>query len=331
MKQFRKNEQGAFVCEECKKICISRIGLGHHINKNHDIKQYHDKWIKEEGEGFCKICKKETEFISLLGYKNCCSDKCYKQYNKIRTEEQCLKKFGVKNNFQRKECKEKSKQTCLKNWGVKNCSVSKKIKKKKENTYFKKFGVKNPMQSVIIKEKSKKTCKQRYGVDYSLQNKEIREKGKQTCFKLFGVENASQSKEIKKIKENTCLNNFGVIYPMQNLNIFEKGQKSALILKKFRDTNLWYQGSYELDFLEKYYDKYPDIQRAKSIRYIFENKQHYYHPDFYIPSLNLIIEIKNSWIAKRDKLIIKIKEKATIANGFKYIMIIDKNYSDINF
>lgn len=99
-------------------------------------------------------------------------------------------------------------------------------------------------------------------------------------------------------------------------------------MKKFRDTDLWYQGTYELDFLNKYYDKFSDLQRGPSIHYLYEGKNKVYHPDFYIPSLNLVVEIKSSWILNKD-VEIDEKKKATIARGFRYILILDKNYSSI--
>ena len=65
------------------------------------------------------------------------------------------------------------------------------------------------------------------------------------------------------------------------------------------------------------------MQRGPSIKY---GKNKIYHPDFYIPLLNLIIEIKSSWTLNGNKDETYEKEKATIANGFNYIMIIDKDY-----
>ena len=40
----------------------------------------------------------------------------------------------------------------------------------------------------------------------------------------------------------------------------------------------------------------------------------------------MIVEIKNSHLAKRDKESIETKEKATVTSGYNYIMIIDKMY-----
>lgn len=77
---------------------------------------------------------------------------------------------------------------------------------------------------------------------------------------------------------------------------------------------------------KKYYDKIK-IEKAPVIKYKFNEKNKFYFPDFYIPSLNLIVEIKNSYLYNKDKDQIIAKEKATIASDFQYIIIIDKNYT----
>ena len=112
--------------------------------------------------------------------------------------------------------------------------------------------------------------------------------------------------------------------------VHDKQQKTAFWSRKYKATNINYRGLYELDFLEKYYNKYSDIINGPTIRYYYNGKNKVYFPDFLIPSLNLIIEIKNSYLYQRDKEIIEAKEKATIANGFNYIMIVDKDYTSFN-
>jgi hypothetical protein len=106
---------------------------------------------------------------------------------------------------------------------------------------------------------------------------------------------------LKEFRKNK--NNYGVEYPSQDPSIFKQIFKTSFKIKKFKDTNIYYQGSYELDFLEKYYDKYPDIQRGPRIKYIFKGKKHYYFSDFLIPSKNLIVEVKNSYFDKKYKKI----------------------------
>ena len=286
MKEFRKNEQGLFICEECGISCKYKRDLSRHINiKHHNVKMYFDKWIKEENEGVCKICKTPTTFNGLYyRYKNCCSKKCEKQYNLLRTKEEVFKKFGVENVYQLKEIKEKLKQTWIKN-----------------------YGVDNPAKSDIIQAKIIKTSNMKYGTNHPLASNEIQEKRKNTCFKNLGVE-----------------------YPMQNKTSFEKQQMSGFKAKNFKDTKLFYRGLVELDFLEKYHSKYSDIINAPFIKYMINKKQHYYFPDFYIPSLNLIIEIKSSYYYEKYKDKCDAKEKATIMKGFNYIMIINKDYNEFN-
>jgi hypothetical protein len=363
MKKFRKNEQGLFICEECEKTFVYKKTLSYHINKIHNNKEYYDKWINEKEEKLCKICGNENIFLNFKkGYKNGC---CKKHMNKLAYEkrkENLLRISNIENQFQEKDFKEKSRKTklrkygnenyvnleknkltCLKRYGVEYSLQSEKIKEKSRKTKLRKYNNLNYNNS----DKTKETCLKKYGESNISKTKIFKEKNKQTCLKKYGVENPYQSEIIKekckktKLKKyndenynnpeknkKTCLEKYGVENPSQNIKIYNKGLKTRFLIHKFRNTNLWYQSSYELDFLEKYYDKYPEIIRGPSIKYFFEGKNKVYYPDFYIPSLNLIIEIKSSWTIKLDKEIIE-KEKATISNGFNYIMILDKDYKKI--
>jgi len=60
------------------------------------------------------------------------------------------------------------------------------------------------------------------------------------------------------------------------------------------------------------------------------NKQiDYYFPDFYIPKLNLIIEIKSWYTEKLDKNV-SLKEQACKNQGYNYIRILDNNFENFN-
>lgn len=201
MKEFRKNEYGFFICEECNQAFVLRRILTKHLNKKHTgQKEYFDKWLKEDGEGTCKICSEKTQFIGFArGYKKCCSDKCAKIQGNI------ISKIR---------------------YGIVRCNIK----------------------------KAKETKKERYGNE----NYNNREKSKQTCLEIYGVEN-----------------------PNQTIFIHEKVLKSGYKLKQFKNTNIWYQGTYELDFIRKHYDKFPNIVRGPSIKYILNGENKVYHPDFY--------------------------------------------------
>ena len=321
MKEFRKTKDGLFICEECGKEFKYKKTLSYHINKLHNCEDYADMWLKDEKD-LCIICKKETKFINFKkGYKNCCSKEC----RNILREKTCMEIYGVKYASQSEKAKETAKQTFQEKYNVDNPWQAKEIKEKIKQICFKKYGVEYSLQSEEVKNKSKQTNLKKYGVEYSLQNTEIKEKGNQTKLEKYGDENFTNRKKSKQ----TCLKKYGVENPVQNPEIFEKIFKTRIKLHHYLDTNLTYQGSYELDFLEKYYNKI-DIENSPSIKYIYNNKNKVYHPDFYIPLLNLIVEIKNSYLFKRDKKEIKVKKTGALNKGYNYIIIVNKDYSKFN-
>lgn len=354
MKECRKNDDGELVCEECGKSCKTLGGLSTHIrnqHKNVSLKEYFDRWMKEEGDSSCKACGKETCFKSLrIGYSICCCKACENKNGQNSRQKAFMKKYGVSNPFQLESSKKKSRETCLANWGVEHqmrsnvvkSKVSKTnlakygvvtpflnpdIRKKSIDTCMKNYGVHNPFESNVIKEKIKDTMTKTYGADHMARSPELLEKKKRTMVNRYGVDSYSKTDSYKKKIKTTCMTRYGVTNVSQDVNIHEKSLKNSFRLKKYKDTQIWYQGSYELDFLERYYDEHIDIERGPSIRYVFNDKNKVYHPDFYIPSLNLIIECKNSYLARIDKDKIEAKEKATVDCGFRYCMIVDEDYT----
>jgi hypothetical protein len=193
-------------------------------------------------------------------------------------------------------------------------------------TCLDKYGVDNVSKIESIKEKRVKTCLNKYGTKNPHQNKEVIKKTEETNIKKYGFKNVFQNEKIKSKIKDGYKNKFNVDYPSQVPEIHEKIFKSLYKLKQYNETSLYYQGSYEKDFLDKYYNLLPNIERGQSIKYRYNNKNRIYHSDFYIKEYNLIIEIKNSYLFNRDKNIIEEKEKAVIKNGFNFIIIINKNY-----
>jgi hypothetical protein len=238
MKALSRDENGLIICEECKKTYNTFKGLVLHIHHSHNAKykDYYDTWIKDDGEGLCKICNNEALFKNMdYGYKGgCCKDHIMKS-NQIQIKNAVNKKYSVQNIFQTESCKNKIKQTLLKH----------------------------------------------YGVEHTHQNKDI----------------------------------------------LKKSLKSGFKISQYKNTDIWYQGNYEFDFLEKFYDKC-DIQSGPSIKYNFEGKQHTYHTDYFMPSLNLVIEIKSTYFYNIHKDKNVFKKNATIYNGYKYILILDKQYEN---
>jgi hypothetical protein len=116
---------------------------------------------------------------------------------------------------------------------------------------------------------------------------------------------------------------------MQNLEYFNYWLLKTYKIKTYRNTKLFYQGSYELDFLENFESKI-HIKNGLSFDYFSKNKNHKYFSDFYLPEFNLIIEIKSSFTFYSNKSINLLKEQKVLNSGYNFIFIIDKDYSDFS-
>lgn len=186
------------------------------------------------------------------------------------------------------------------------------------------------------------TCLEKYGVDNTSKLPRIHDKIKETCLERYGNENyrnteqryktilnrdGGYSKIISKYKQ-TCLERFGVENATQNKDVFSKQQKKRHEINKYKDTGLFYQGTYEKDFLEKYYDRI-EIVKIESIDYVFENKNKKYYSDYYLPKYNLIIEIKSSYTYDRHREQNIMKKETCIDLGYKFLFITNKNYSEL--
>lgn len=240
---------------------------------------------------------------------------------KLKQLETMMKKYGEKSPLCNEDIKQKAQKTCLIKYGVKNASQSDVIKSKKIETTLKNYGVENPSQADSIKNKKCETMVKNYGVKYVFQSDELRNNIKKTKLEKYGNENYNNRNSSIK----TCIKKFGVENVSQNDNINSKKQKSLFFRKEFE--TFTYQGTYELDFLEKYHKI---VKKYKSIKYTFQEKERVYFPDFYQETLNLIIEIKSHYTYEKELEKNLAKQKACIEQGYKFIFIIDKNYEEFD-
>ena len=324
-------------CKICNKEFKSKTTLIVHIKKEHIFKEYYDLHIKKENEGNCEICGETTNFH--IRYKNAydktCSKKCKSELNILKRKKTWQNNYGVDHPHKNMNIILKKKKTCLEKYGDENFIN---IEKQKE-TNLEKYGVEYTSQFNKTKEKIKKSCKKvykenniidkrkktmlkKYGVEHSSNMEDFEEKRRKTRIKNFNNPTFNNQSKIK----NTCNKKYGCNSPMQNEEIFIKNQKSGCQAKPFK--NLYYRGSFELDFLEKYYDKF-NIQQGLTFDYEFEGTKRKYFSDFYLPDFNLIVEIKSSYYYKKNYKIMLEKEKASINEGFNYLIIIDKDYSKL--
>lgn len=93
-------------------------------------------------------------------------------------EKVLLEKYGIKNNFQRKD-------------------VIEKISKSKTQTLKNKYGVENVFQLNSIKNKIKKTNMKRLGVEWPIQSKSVQEKNYKTREKNGTLYSSKQEKDLQ--------------------------------------------------------------------------------------------------------------------------------------
>ena len=141
---------------------------------------------------------------------------------------------------------------------------------------------------------------------------------------------------------NRMIQKYGKIHL---LNDPEK-QKEMLANRKISGDYLWsdrsarirYTGSYELHFLQ-FIDlelkwKSSDIisPSPHTYEYEYSGKEHFYIPDFFIPSMSLEIEIKDNGSAKNKDQDVRNKDKIkeelmrSNRNYFNYILLTNKEY-----
>ncbi len=145
------------------------------------------------------------------------------------------------------------------------------------------------------------------------------------------------------------INKYGKIHllndPKQQMRMLNEREISGTYRYDSK-VSIRYVASYELDFL-KFLDNVMDwdandiMQSEHVFYYDVESDRKFYIPDFFIPSLNLVIEIKdggdNPNMHPKIVGVDKVKEKAKDEmmknqTSFNYIKITDKDYSTfLNF
>jgi hypothetical protein len=269
----------------------------------------------------CDVCdniksityNKYNKNISHGGFYTC-SNRCAI----VKGEKTCLEKYGSKYALQNEDVKENLRKYFINKFGYDNPSKNTEVQNKRNITMMKRFGAKT---NIILPETHKKAIEASCSI-------ESKEKRVITMLERYGVENSAHySKSIDK-KKKTNIERYGYEYPAQNKDIFDKTQLSQLKMNYYKEIR--YQGTYELHFLE-FCDSIgilSKVSKIKSIKYMFNNNEKYYHPDFLIEKLNLIVEVKSDYYY--DLYLEKnlSKEKACIEQGYDFIFIINKDYDN---
>lgn len=280
--------------------------------------------------GICDGCGKEKKMMYKTYNYSVGDTYCCRKCSKEKKNNTMLERYGHEHALQCDQFRDKKKLTWIENYGVDHPAKSKVVKDKFNKTMIGKYGVKNALENEkILNVMLDKQREENDGLLF-VQTDKFKEKYKETCLKKYGVEYYLQTEDKKEKSRITCLKKYGVEYSTQCKEIFNKILKSGRKRLQYKDTELYYQGSYEKDFLElceslNILDK---VDRCFTIKYELNESELIYFPDFYIEELNLIVEIKSSYWYNKHKERNIAKEKQCKDSGYNYILIMNKDYKE---
>jgi len=260
--------------------------------------------------------------------------------------------------LQNEDIKEKIRQTCIKKYGtecalqqnISECAmeyINKNTQEQLDVDYMQEFiegriqfqdipsdEVKYLIYRKHISNKANKTIYDKYGVDCVFKLEHIKERARKTIFDKYGVDHVAHSPEIIQKRKDTCLKRYGVEHHMQNPDVADRVSKKCYKLRKYilpsgKELNTQGYEYRALDELLKTYKEDDIVMGCKNvphIHYITEDgKKHIHYVDIWIPSKNLMIEVKSKWTLHKKHDIVMMKKAAAINAGFNYqLWVYDK-------
>ena len=241
-----------------------------------------------------------TDFKGInYGYNKTCCLSCSNKHNSI----QAKKTRFAKNNgkYFSDESLEKTRQTFIDHYGVDNNMKSEEGRKKHQDAVEAKYGkgIKNVFQAKSVKQRISNTKEKKHG-DKNYNNPD-------KISKTLLSRTPEQWQQTVEKTQHTNIDHFGETSPMKVPEIVEKGiltkQKNKTVTSK-KNSKIVYDGqvfdSYpEVCFYIWAIDTGYDIVRLpldKAIKYEDKlGKTHTYYPDFYIKTLDQLVEIKGDF------------------------------------
>lgn len=320
----------SFLDSSYDNVCVNQR-LWHYVNKYNEVKN-------------CPICKNPLFYRETpnRGYiKTCGATECKKKQNQLSTSSTIKTKYGVDNISQTKEWREKVKSTNLERRGVEwntqdnNFKLARKLawEENKEDILNKRVITNNKI----------------YGCDWVTQNEDVKQKKietiskdplyhinrmnklRSTCITKYGNNYFMGTPKFLKMSADTLYKKFGVYHNSHVSEVLDKRWINTSHKYRFPSNNIIRVQGYEplcLDELLLSGYKEIDIivgsteieKHIGKLTYITDDgKLHRYFPDIFIPSENLIIEVKSAYTLSKD-INIKLKEQSVVNANLKYLL-----------
>ena len=278
-------QQSNKVKDKAKQTCLEKYGVEHYTNRE----------------------KAKQTFIERYGVES--------NFNIPKIREKC-KKAQIEN---KDKIKEKMKQTCLEKYGVEYALQSKEVKDKLKQTCLKKYGVEYSWQADVVKNKIKQTCLERYGVENGGASKQALEKIKQTCLERYGVDCSFKIDGVQEKIKQTCLERYGVYsyskteeYSDYMSRLMSSKEMQNKITETKRKNNSFNSSNLEIKLYDKIKKIFPNIKTQYN-----KDKRYPYRCDFYIPELDMFVELNGFCTHGKHPFNPNSKEDQIILNEWK--------------
>lgn len=182
------------------------------------------------------------------------------------------------------------------------------------------------------------TARAKRGVDHVFQDPSVREKIKRAHLTRRGVDHISKDPNITQAKRENYFARTGFYHPSQNPDVASKRSKSAFGRKEFTfpDGVVALVQGYEMFFLRHCVASglssadvlWTGHEGMPYVRYQAEDREHVYHPDFYLPREHKVVEIKSLYTLERERHF-EQKRLAVLGAGFTFELIVYDKDGDI--
>lgn len=264
------------------------------IGKHQKYEWLKEQYIIKNGKPKCKVCGNDVKWNRGIPNEYC-SPKCFpNRWNQIKIMNTVKERYNVDNVSFLPDIKEKISNSNIENYK----NNKRKVIEKFSNTCMKSLGFDFPAKSPNVQIKMKNSYIERLGVDHPS--------------KLLTNRQNSSKRMIKNNSKFDFTNCFKV--------------------KKYKDTELFYQSLYEYHFLE-YCEKNGILDKVRNgnvYDFLIEESDYGFRTltDFSIGDLE--IEIKSTYILEKQGGydVINIKRSAVERAGKRYLLILNKNYEE---
>jgi hypothetical protein len=277
------------------------------------------------------IQRREDSYVIHYGVRHPSQAKEVKK----KIEQTCLDRFGTTSPLGNADVQAKREATCVEKYGGTSPTSSPEVMAKIRSTNLERYGSAAPAGSVEVQNKMQTTNLERYGEDNFFKTKDFDRIRKETSLLKYGVDHPSKSPEVQKKWRVTNLEKYGFEHPFQNPAVVEKYVKTRYAKDPvvLSTGKVVYLQGYEKRVFGELLDngmRDSDFEFDRKKQPVFwygdpvTNKRRRYFPDFYIPRLKWVIEVKSDWtLFGRDWWAEnKAKRAAVVAAGYKFNFII---------